>query len=170
MSAFFQNVADDLESVGFNVVQKDFARPWGGFLVIDDSQFTAFNNKYFNGMRVLDGQKRTPKILMILPRQKLSWQYHNRRSEIWTVVKGSVGAILSTTDDETETYVYNEGDIIYVNPQVRHRLVGLDKETVVAEIWEHTDPNHPSDENDIVRLSDDYGRNENLLSHIGVVS
>ena len=29
---------------------------------------------------------------------------------------------------------------------------------MVSEIWQHTDPNNPSDENDIVRISDDYGR------------
>jgi hypothetical protein len=29
---------------------------------------------------------------------------------------------------------------------------------MVAEIWQHTDPNHPSDEDDIVRLQDDFGR------------
>ena len=40
----------------------------------------------------------------------------------------------------------------------RHRLVGLDKIGVVAEIWIHTDLNNPSDENDIVRISDDYKR------------
>lgn len=40
----------------------------------------------------------------------------------------------------------------------RHRLVGLDNWGVVAEIWQHTDPNEPSKEEDIVRLSDNYGR------------
>ena len=29
---------------------------------------------------------------------------------------------------------------------------------VVAEIWQHTDPEHPSDEDDIIRLQDDFGR------------
>ena len=42
--------------------------------------------------------------------------------------------------------------------QERHRLVGLDKIGVVAEIWIHTDSNNLSDENDIVRINDDYNR------------
>ena len=40
----------------------------------------------------------------------------------------------------------------------RHRLIGLDDYAVLAEIWQHIDSNNPSDENDIVRLDDDYGR------------
>jgi hypothetical protein len=40
----------------------------------------------------------------------------------------------------------------------RHRLVGLDQLGIVAELWQHLDPAHPSDEEDIVRLQDDFGR------------
>jgi hypothetical protein len=41
---------------------------------------------------------------------------------------------------------------------MRHRLVGLGDWGVLAEIWQHTDLQNPSDEEDIVRLQDDYGR------------
>jgi mannose-6-phosphate isomerase len=34
----------------------------------------------------------------------------------------------------------------------RHRLIGLASCGVIAEIWQHTDPKDPSDEEDIVRL------------------
>jgi len=40
----------------------------------------------------------------------------------------------------------------------RHRLVGLDDWAVVAEIWVYEVPGHPTDEDDIVRVRDDYGR------------
>jgi hypothetical protein len=40
----------------------------------------------------------------------------------------------------------------------RHRLVGLDAQAIIAEIWQHTDASHPSDEDDIVRVQDDFGR------------
>jgi mannose-6-phosphate isomerase len=36
--------------------------------------------------------------------------------------------------------------------------VGLEDYAVVAEIWQHSDADNPSDENDIVRLQDDFGR------------
>ena len=51
-----------------------------------------------------------------------------------------------------------EGEIIHFQAQERHRLVGLDKIGVVAEIWIHTDLNNLSDENDIVRINDDFNR------------
>ena len=50
------------------------------------------------------------------------------------------------------------GDQIKLKKGERHRLIGLTDYAVLAEIW-HTDPNNPSDENDIVRLSDDYEDN-----------
>jgi mannose-6-phosphate isomerase len=40
----------------------------------------------------------------------------------------------------------------------RHRLLGLNEWGIIAEIWQHTDATDPSDEDDIVRLQDDYGR------------
>jgi mannose-6-phosphate isomerase len=43
----------------------------------------------------------------------------------------------------------------------RHRLIGADGYGIVAEIWRHTDPANPSDENDIVRVQDDFGRKLN---------
>ena len=40
----------------------------------------------------------------------------------------------------------------------RHRLSGLDSWGIVAEIWQHTDAESPSNEDDIVRLEDDFNR------------
>ena len=40
----------------------------------------------------------------------------------------------------------------------RHRIIGMDDYAIVAEIWIHTDKYNPSDEDDIVRLKDDYDR------------
>ena len=88
----------------------------------------------------------------------MSWQYHNRRAEIWQVYKGSAGIIRSNTDTENEMEVFNEGNQIVLQQGERHRLIGLDDYCVVAEIWQHTDANHPSDEDDIIRVQDDFGR------------
>ena len=54
--------------------------------------------------------------------------------------------------------VFKEGDEIVLKQCERHRLRGLDDYSVVAEIWQHTDPNNPTDEEDIIRLQDDFGR------------
>ena len=53
---------------------------------------------------------------------------------------------------------FKEGDQIHLKQGERHRLIGLKKQGLIAEIWLHTDPDHPSDEEDIVRVQDDFGR------------
>jgi hypothetical protein len=73
-------------------------------------------------------------------------------------LKGEVGIITSEDDTENEMKVYCEGDQIILKQGERHRLIGLDDYGVVAEIWQHTDKNNPSDEEDIVRVQDDFGR------------
>ncbi|HZI23492.1 MAG TPA: phosphoheptose isomerase, partial [Chryseolinea sp.] len=50
------------------------------------------------------------------------------------------------------------GEIIRLKQGQRHRLVGLDGWGMIAEIWQHTDASKPSDEDDIVRVQDDFGR------------
>lgn len=51
-----------------------------------------------------------------------------------------------------------EDKTVQTQQRQRHRLVGLETWGVIAEIWMHSDPDAPSDENDIVRLEDDFGR------------
>ena len=53
--------------------------------------------------------------------------------------------------------MYAIGSQLKLNQGVRHRLIGLDDYAVVAEIWQHTDK-IPSDEEDIIRVQDDFGR------------
>jgi mannose-6-phosphate isomerase-like protein (cupin superfamily) len=88
----------------------------------------------------------------------LSWQYHHRRSEVWRVIEGEVGIVRSDTDKENELEIFKVGDVITLKKGERHRLVGLSDWGKVAEIWQHTESDNPSDEEDIVRLQDDFGR------------
>jgi len=157
---FFNGIRLELISLGFKITAADLERPWGAFYYIDERQAQAFADHFFNGLDVEDLRiegKLSPKILMVKPKVKLSWQYHNRRAEIWQVYKGTVGVIQSETDVENEMQTYRSGAQIKLNQGVRHRLVGLDDYGVVAEIWQHTDA-VPSDEEDIIRVQDDYGR------------
>ena len=158
---FYNNIEQKLKRLGFNIIDADLLRPWGAFYYIDESQAQDFSNHFFNGIDInslkIDG-KLSPKILMIKPEVKLSWQYHNRRAEIWQVYKGTAGIIRSDSDEENEMKEYNEGDQIILKQGERHRLIGLNKTSVVAEIWQHTDATHPSDEDDIIRVQDDFGR------------
>ena len=158
---YLTEIEDEIKGLGFEIIEKDFERPWGGFLVISEKQSQDFADKFFDGINVENikiGGKLSPKILVVNPNSKLSWQYHNRRSEIWSVFKGEVGVSRSFDDNEKSLEKLIKGDQIKLKKGERHRLIGLNNYAVLAEIWQHTDPNNPSDENDIVRLSDDYGR------------
>jgi mannose-6-phosphate isomerase-like protein (cupin superfamily) len=157
----FNAVSQYIKDKGFTVVDADFTRPWGGFFVLDESQAEKFIAEYFPGYtkeQLMIGEKLSPKFLVVAPEKRLSWQYHFRRAEIWRVVKGPVKVATSTSDDEEKPELYEEGKIIVLQKGERHRLIGADGYGVVAEIWQHTDPAKPSDEEDIVRLQDDFGR------------
>ena len=159
--SFYIETENLIKSKGFNIISKDFERPWGGFLVVDENQAQDFSNQFFKGLDVKTlriGGKLSPKILIVKPKARLSWQYHHRRAEIWRIFKGECGIIRSDTDKENEMKIYKEGDQIKLKQGERHRLIGLDDHCLVAEIWQHTDKNNPSDEGDIVRVQDDFER------------
>ena len=158
---YYLETEELIKSKGFNIISKDFERPWGGFLVVDENQAQDFSNQFFKGLDVETlkiGGKLSPKILIVKPKSRLSWQYHHRRAEIWRVFRGECGIIRSDTDKENEMKIYKEADQIKLKQGERHRLIGLDDHCLVAEIWQHTDKNNPSNEKDIVRVQDDFGR------------
>ncbi len=157
----FDNWTSKLQSQGFHIVSQDWNRPWGGFFVLDESQAQEFADRYFKGMDVQPlriAGKLSPKILVVKPHARLSWQYHHRRAETWRVIEGPVGIVRSDSDVEGEPLEHAAGDQVVLAKGERHRLVGLDTWGVVAEFWQHTDPSFPSDEDDIVRVQDDYSR------------
>jgi mannose-6-phosphate isomerase len=150
-----------LRREGFTVESEDRDRPWGGFFVIREDESTRFIETFFPHLEPDDFggfPKLSPKLLMVAPGKRLSWQYHHRRSEVWRVLRGQVGVVVSDTDTEGDLQKLDQGDHISLRKGQRHRLVGLEEWGILAEIWQHTDPDHPSDENDIVRVQDDFGR------------
>lgn len=157
----FEEVEKVITDLGFNIANQDQSRPWGGFFVLDESQASKFIKTYFPHLSINDfdaGQKLSPKILVVAPNKRLSWQYHFRRAEIWKVVGGIAGVVTSETDEENEVQTLALGTIINLKQGERHRLIGLDQWGIIAEIWQHTDPENPSNEDDIVRVQDDFGR------------
>ncbi len=157
----FDYIEKKVKELGFRINSKDFNRPWGGFLVIDEDQSDKFIDYFFQNLDmslITKGLKLSPKILIVKPLSRLSWQYHYRRSEIWKVFEGEVAVVRSENDDEQPKNIFPKGSLITLKQGERHRLIGLNDFGVVAEIWQHTDVNNPSDENDIVRIQDDYGR------------
>ena len=157
----FETIHIKLQNQGLRIDRYDLERPWGGFYVLDENQAQEFADIYFKGLNVgplrIAG-KLSPKILLVKPKARLSWQYHHRRAETWRVVEGPVGIVRSATDEEGALVSYEAGETIVLEKGERHRLIGLEDWGVVAEFWQHTDPDHPSDEDDIVRVQDDYAR------------
>ncbi|AFU59892.1 putative mannose-1-phosphate guanylyltransferase/mannose-6-phosphate isomerase [Candidatus Nitrososphaera gargensis Ga9.2] len=90
----------------------------------------------------------TVKLIYVNANSRLSLQYHNKRSEFWKVIKGT--AMVELNDRNT---VLKEGETISIPKQARHRVSALDSECVILEI-----AYGKFDENDIVRIEDDYNR------------
>lgn len=145
---------------GLHVFEADFERPWGGFVRFEEIDVKKFIKTFFpDNLNLLEMDlPLSPKFLLIAPNVRLSWQYHHRRSEIWKVIAGSIAICKSKTDVENDPEIIKQGQIIEFPLGIRHRGIGLENWGLVAEIWKHEDKIFPSDESDIIRISDDFNR------------
>ena len=105
-------------------------RPWGSF-------------EKFN-----ENERCTVKLLYIKPGLRLSLQYHNKRKEFWKIINGS--GIVEVQDRKT---TLSEGDNIIIPSGAKHRIKASDSGCTVLEISYGI-----FDEDDIVRIEDDYDR------------
>lgn len=157
-------VARILEEAGYDIALFDYDRPWGGFNQLENDNADRFVEEFFPGLTPEEARlgnpesELSPKILTVAPGQRLSWQYHDRRAERWAYITEG-GYHKSLTDDQGELQQAEAGEVVQFEKSERHRLVGaIGHYTLVAEIWQHTNPDKLSNEDDIVRLSDDYKR------------
>ncbi|MEI7471586.1 MAG: hypothetical protein WCJ85_04965 [Chitinophagaceae bacterium] len=157
----FEHVAEYLHRQQLKFIKEDSSRPWGGFFVLDESETDRFIELYFPTLKkrgLTTPAKLSPKLLIVAPGKRLSWQYHHRRSELWKLIGGTAGIITSNNDTENDQRLIMPDETIHLEEGERHRLIGLDNWGIVAEIWQHSDASNPSDEEDIVRVQDDFGR------------
>ena len=157
----FEKSKQLLTQFNLNIVEENLSKPWGGYYVIDETQAALFAQHFFpeeDFDTIKITEKLSPKILIIAPGKRLSWQYHHRRAEIWRCIKGKVAVSTSLTNINEKQQILNIGDKIKIQQGERHRLIGLDDWGIIAEIWQHTDLENPSNEEDIIRLQDDFGR------------
>ena len=156
----FNRALAEAKGFGLEVFEQDFRRPWGGFLRFTEDSLDRFLKAYYEGIDTGRRQgRRDPKVLLVAPAQRLSLQLHHRRSELWRVVDGPVVVVHGPDADSVVEDTLVTGDVIHIPCGHMHRLVSSPTSWGrVAEIWEHTDPNNLSDENDIVRIQDDYAR------------
>ena len=108
------------------------SRPWGGYIILLDSEYCKV------------------KKLILNPKKRFSLQFHAKRTETWTIVKG---ALEITVGENTKTYAY--GETISVPVGTKHRIENKGNEP--AEIIEVQTGTYFG-EDDITRLEDDFGR------------
>lgn len=107
-------------------------RPWGKYEVLLDTPIYKV------------------KRITVKPGGRLSYQYHNHRSEVWIIVSG---VALYTIDGVSQEAKY--GQAIKIKQQAHHRVQNEgDEPLVFIEIQTGT----YFGEDDIVRLEDDYDR------------
>ena len=108
-------------------------RPWGKYEVL------------------LDDENVKVKRITVDPNQRLSYQYHHKRSEVWTVVSGMLTIILD--DDKL---FRGKGQSVRIRQGDRHRAWNeTNKPVVFIEVQTGT----YFGEDDIIRIEDDYRRN-----------
>ncbi len=160
-SEVFKRVEEHLSSLNLTISNHDMERPWGGFFVLNETGIGKFRDLFFSEVQLSEDQLKlrlSPKILIVAPSQRLSWQYHHRRAEVWKLISGESKIVRSSTDELEPATEMKIGEVVSLKQGERHRLVGAENWGIVAEIWIHTNPNEPSDEEDIVRVEDDYSR------------
>jgi mannose-6-phosphate isomerase len=107
-------------------------RPWGSFTVLDEGA----------GYKV--------KRIEVLPGQRLSYQKHARRAEHWLVVQGTARLTLDGVDSTVRT-----GETADIPIGALHRVQNPGPDPLIFIEIQRGDY---LGEDDIVRLSDDYGR------------
>tara|TARA_X000000368_G_C23030036_1_gene712088 strand:- start:745 stop:1095 length:351 start_codon:yes stop_codon:yes gene_type:complete len=107
-------------------------RPWGRFFVIHNE------NNY------------KLKRIEVDPGGRLSYQYHKKRSEAWTIVEG-VGKI--TLDNKVQEYI--QGQTVLIPQGVKHRVENNEIDKLV---FIEVQTGSYFGEDDIVRVEDDYNR------------
>ena len=160
-------VKDQIVELGYRIVEEDLAKPWGAYYRMSNQDAERFIQEFFPDLSITEAKlgrddvELSPKFLLVAPGHRLSWQYHDRRAERWRFL--TKGAYYRSHSDEMPVAIQTAkaGEVVQFDAGERHRL-GSDpysKEyTLVAEIWQHINQDNRSDEDDIVRLEDDYQR------------
>ena len=107
-------------------------RPWGKFeILVDDSDCKV-------------------KKITVKPGERLSYQYHHKRNEVWTIVSG-IASI--TLDGVVKDYYY--GQTILIPQGTKHRVENKGQDDLIFIEVQH---GSYFSEDDIVRIEDDYNR------------
>ncbi len=115
-------------------LHKTVYRPWGSYTILESSERHKIKN------------------LIVLPKHRLSLQLHHHRSEHWVVVKG-----MALVEVDTKQFYLRPGESTFIRSGVKHRLSNpgrIPLEIIEVQLGDIVD------EEDIVRLDDEYGREQ----------
>ena len=108
-------------------------RPWGNYEILLDEEYCKV------------------KRIFVKPGQRLSYQYHHKRQEAWTVVSG----VAKVTIDDID-YRVESGKTVLIPLGAKHRMANPSSDEVMILIEVQTGTYFGED--DIVRIQDDYSR------------
>lgn len=108
-------------------------RPWGHYKILFDSDYCKV------------------KEIIVNPKQRLSYQYHKKRREAWTVVQGTAEVTL-----DGEVLLLEKGETIIIPLGAKHRMANPSSNIDMKLIEVQTGSYFGED--DIIRLQDDYKR------------
>ena len=83
-------------------------RPWGSFENLLDTDYCKV------------------KRIIVKPGQRLSYQYHHKRTEYWVVVQGKATVTL-----DHQVGVFDEGEVVIIPVGTKHRVENKDKEDLI---------------------------------------
>jgi len=107
-------------------------RPWGKYFVLEDAP------------------THKVKRIEVKPGGRLSYQYHHKRSEVWTIVQGKARITLNDVDTD-----HTSGNVIEIPLKAKHRIMNIGEKTLIfVEVQLGT----YFGEDDIIRIEDDYNR------------
>lgn len=115
-------------------LEKDFKRPWGGFI------------------KFIDNSPCTVKILQIKKGESLSLQSHKLRTEFWYLVSGKIKVTIGKSLKSLKKKILKEGNYILIPKKFLHQAQGLENSKIL-EI-----STGKFKEGDEIKYQDKYGR------------
>ena len=107
-------------------------RPWGKYFVLEDE-----NTHKVKRIEVNVGGR-------------LSYQYHQHRAEVWTIIQGTAKITLDGIDT-----IYTAGQVAIIPLQAKHRIENIGNDPLIFIEVQH---GTYFGEDDIFRIEDDYDR------------
>lgn len=107
-------------------------RPWGEYFVLDNSL------------------TQKVKRIVVKPQQRLSYQYHKFRSEIWVITSGEAIVTINYVDT-----LFKVGEVVTIPVGAKHRVQNNALEDL---IFIEVQLGNYFGEDDIIRIADDYQR------------